>query len=249
MSASYHFFLFPLFPPQDFSQADTSAIGDVFGVEFAGALSWMRRLTQYRGFICDTFQGQTCSSLTCGECKRTLRKFESFISLSLPVDDDCVTLRDCMLRFGQPERLGCFCNHCMKETQCVKQVTIWKLPQLLILHLNRFKFCERTAEFQKNCQFIQTMLRVDLSAFEVMGKTPGVYEVGSVANHVGDTIESGHYTATVRHPVTRKFYYFNDDEVYAEKDSHVITEDAFVLFLVRDVSKTSKKDDDDDDDL
>ena len=35
----------------------------------------------------------------------------------------------------------------------------------------------------------------------VGGGGGSIYEVACSANHVGDDIESGHYTATCRHPV------------------------------------------------
>jgi uncharacterized UBP type Zn finger protein len=60
------------------------------------------------------------------------------------------------------------------------------------------------------------------------------YDIVSTANHVGETIESGHYTCTVRHPADGRYYYMNDHEVMREKREHVINEDSYMFFLLRD---------------
>eukprot|EP00392_Amoebophrya_sp_AT5.2_P005415 g5424.t1 len=61
---------------------------------------------------------------------------------------------------------------------------------------------------------------------------PATYDVVCSANHMGSDLESGHYTATCRHPINKTYYYFDDDDVTKDKEENVVDESSYVLFLV-----------------
>merc|ERR1719183_2331751 len=94
-----------------------------------------------------------------------------------------------------------------------KKIDIWKLPPVLVVHLKRFEFNAKLRKFRKIQVDVSSPLTVELSSFvKARGTGPLVYKIVCVANHSGP-YGSGHYTATCRHPVTGKFYHFNDERV------------------------------------
>lgn len=53
-----------------------------------------------------------------------------------------VTLEDCLEAFIQDESMekcGYRCSKCKKEDSCNKQLTIWRFPKVLVVHLKRFQ--------------------------------------------------------------------------------------------------------------
>lgn len=132
------------------------------------------------------------------------------------------------------------CEKCDRRVSARKKICIWKLPPVLVLHLKRFELDVRATErsgvacFKKITTPLSSGLTVNLTPFvssEV--REEQVYDVVCVSNHMG-AFGSGHYTATCRHPVDQKFYYFNDGDVSPLPPGQpVISKDAYVLFLVR----------------
>jgi hypothetical protein len=122
-----------------------------------------------------------------------------------------------------------------------KKIDIWKLPPVLVVHLKRFEFSGKTKRFRKIQVDVTSPLTVELSdVVKERGTRPLVYKIVCVANHSG-AYGSGHYTATCRHPITGKFYHFNDERV-EEVDSleNVLTQEAYVLFLLHDVEASEQ---------
>ncbi|CAD7923483.1 unnamed protein product [Amoebophrya sp. A120] len=231
---------------RDFRAEDLLAIEREFGSESAAALCWARSLSMYRGFIVDCFQGQWRSTVTCNRCKNFSRSYERFLMTSLPLSrsgaTDSVTLMEALRAFSQEEQLGenekWYCPTCKRKEQATKKIEFWKLPYVLILHLKRFEFDQYRNRWNKNCARMKSPLSLDLAEFEAPGNgkpnpTPLHYDVICSANHVGNDLETGHYTATCRHPINKTFYYFDDDDVTKDREENVVSESSYVLFLMR----------------
>merc|ERR1711972_345995 len=98
----------------------------------------------------------------------------------------------------------------------VKQIDLFKLPPVLVLHLKRFEFDAKTMQFEKTENRLKMKLSMlDLAEFCSSQQRDGaVYNVVCVANHLG-RYGAGHYTAICRvggrAPGT--WYHFNDDVV------------------------------------
>merc|ERR1712176_890825 len=90
------------------------------------------------------------------------------------------------------------CSKCARKVDASKKIDLWKLPQVLVLHLKRFAFDASTGRCEKIDTMLSTPLVLDLSSYCSSPQREGaIYEVACVANHHG-RYEGGHYTATCR---------------------------------------------------
>lgn len=120
-------------------------------------------------------------------------------------EKNITTLEDCLRMFTDKEELSLddywHCPKCEKPQKASKQLTIWRLPKILIIQLKRFSYKQFTRDKIDN--FIDFPLyNLDLKNFcsesnqpNLEGKT--LYDLYGVINHYGG-IYGGHYTATAK---------------------------------------------------
>jgi len=152
-------------------------------------------------------------------------------------DKDTMPLTDCLKLFTSTERLGpndpWYCPDCKEQRRAWKKFDLWKLPDVLVIHLKRFQF----TRFQKTKLdfFIDFPLQdLDLDSYVLNPEEKGAkYELFAVSNHMGG-LQGGHYTAYAKNRLTDKWYSFNDTNVVPVKDpKNVRTPTAYVLFYQR----------------
>lgn len=210
------------------------------GDDFAAALAWLRHLQRGQSFLVDLLQGQLRSSLTCSRCKHTSKCFDPFLYLSLPVSKTMTQVTDALAEYLTSEKLTgdeqWHCERCKKKVDATKKIDLWKLPPVLVLHLKRFEFDQKTAQFQKTENRLSMKLtNWDLGEFCSSPQRDGsTYSVACVANHSG-AFGSGHYTATCRvgGMGSHSWFHFSDAKVKAYDGRNVVTRESYVIFLVR----------------
>ena len=109
--------------------------------------------------VVELFRGSLKSTVTCLSCKTVREKIDPFLDLSLdiPIFRVCVRknrlnrtyetrpldLVDCLKSFTALEMLRStelyYCTMCQSRERCSKKMEIQQLPQLLVLHLKRFR--------------------------------------------------------------------------------------------------------------
>lgn len=159
------------------------------------------------------------------------------------------SLEDCLELFTEPETLSendaWYCPHCKAHREATKQLSVWRLPEVLIIHLKRFSF--RNILFKdKITKLVEFPLRgLDMSPF-TLGKDDkegSLYDLYAVANHSG-TVNFGHYTAFGRLAETDQpidgmrrgglgWRYFDDRSVTETCEERVVSKYAYVLFYKR----------------
>jgi ubiquitin carboxyl-terminal hydrolase 19 len=111
------------------------------------------------------------------------------------------TLEDCLRLFTEPEILSLedswHCPDCKKPREACKQLTIWRLPQILVIQLKRFAY--KNSNREKIKKFIRFPLHdLDMSSFCSSDQPDRcLYDLYAVVNHFGG-IYSGHYTTAAR---------------------------------------------------
>ncbi|KAJ6238880.1 ubiquitin carboxyl-terminal hydrolase [Anaeramoeba flamelloides] len=148
-----------------------------------------------------------------------------------------ITLDDCLKTFLEQEKLNqqnmWYCPDCKKHVCAWIKYDIWKLPEILIIHLKRFS--ETKFSRKKIAKFVNFPEVLDMEKYILSPKNNCgyKYELYAISNHYGG-VGSGHYTATLKNETTNKWFNFNDSSV-TEIDSlkNIITQNAYVLFYRR----------------
>lgn len=222
-------------------------IDDTLSDQAKAAESWRRYLRIDDSRIVDLFVGQLKSTLQCAVCGHKSVTFDPFWDLSLPISDSrcsAHSLQQCLELFTKDEVLDGdekpTCEECKKRQRMTKQLSIWKCPKILVLHLKRFGNCERyRSKLDTNVQF--PLKNLDISEFVSSGGDShrSKYNLIAVSNHSGST-HSGHYTASCLNPHNRQWYCCNDARVSEINDSSVVSPEAYVLFYELDGSTFSR---------
>lgn len=163
-----------------------------------------------------------------------------------------VTLDQCFDAFTRPERLDqhnkWYCSNCKEHVQAMKTMELWRLPNILIIHLKRFEF-KNIFRRDKLDTFVQFPLEgLDMNRHcdsrgngdnFVVNEVPAIYDLFAVTNHYG-RLGSGHYTAYARSwndtsGLCSEWALFDDSIVRPVRNAQdvVVSPSAYVLFYRR----------------
>ncbi|KAF2300826.1 hypothetical protein GH714_016566 [Hevea brasiliensis] len=178
--------------------------------------------------------------------EKQIKKYDTLLLSSLPEifksgffakrPQESVSLYKCLEAFLKEEPLGpddmWFCPSCKKHRQASKKLDLWRLPEILVIHLKRFSY----TRFMKNKLEAYVDFPVDdldLSAYISYknGQSSHRYMLYAISNHYG-SMGGGHYTAFVHHGGDR-WYDFDDSQVHPISQDKIKTSAAYVLFYRR----------------
>ncbi|CAB9499136.1 Putative ubiquitin carboxyl-terminal hydrolase 11 [Seminavis robusta] len=171
-----------------------------------------------------------------------------------------VSLDQCFETFTKPERLDennmWYCSNCKEHVRALKTMELWRLPNVLVVHLKRFEF-RHGFRRDKLATFVDFPLEgLDMSKHCAQWKTdgdppgqlyvndhiPAVYDLFAVVNHFG-RMGFGHYTAYARkwdeEELSMDWALFDDSSVRPIGDGQgggveqVVSPAAYVLFYRR----------------
>ncbi|XP_042877801.1 ubiquitin carboxyl-terminal hydrolase 8-like [Penaeus japonicus] len=174
------------------------------------------------------FHGLHRSTIECSVCGHRSLTFEPFsiISLSFPSHGRC-SLKDMFHHFYKETNLEYKCCKCKKMRNCLRKLDIWKLPPILILHLNRF---EHDVLMKKTQSYVDFPLEnMDLTKYVAATNRYTNFDLYGVSNHYG-TMDGGHYTGFCKSSITKTWYKFDDHEVYELSRESVRSSAAYILF-------------------
>eukprot|EP01121_Diplochlamys_sp_Union-15-3_P011950 TRINITY_DN3515_c0_g1_i4.p1 TRINITY_DN3515_c0_g1~~TRINITY_DN3515_c0_g1_i4.p1 ORF type:complete len:622 (+),score=80.75 TRINITY_DN3515_c0_g1_i4:31-1866(+) len=149
------------------------------------------------------------------------------------------SLYDCLDLFLNEEKLGkdnkWYCPKCKNFTKAIKKFDVWDLPEILIIHLKRFKFDKYHREkIEMDIDF--PIKDLDLSGYvSKKGKlsAPPLYDLYGISIHMG-SLGGGHYTAFAKNHINQHWYLFNDDKVTKlSSDKALQKRGAYLLFYER----------------
>lgn len=95
----------------------------------------------------DLFEGQLMSRVGCLSCNHQTYAFDNFLDLSIDFPRKAtrftgtISLEDCMQKFIDVEKIidaGYKCEGCKKPVNVEKDITLYRFPKLLVIHLKRF---------------------------------------------------------------------------------------------------------------
>ncbi|EJF64133.1 cysteine proteinase [Dichomitus squalens LYAD-421 SS1] len=167
-----------------------------------------------------------------------------------------ITLQDCLDEFTKEEKLGeddlWYCPRCKKHQQATKRFDLWKVPDILVVHLKRFSNSRMLRD--KIDTFVDFPLEgLDLTSMvgersvgkrlqetgvdvESLGlhdlEEPLVYDLFAVDEHLGG-LGGGHYRAYALNHATGKWYHFDDSYVTPARPEQAVNSNAYLLFYRR----------------
>ncbi|XP_035383316.1 ubiquitin carboxyl-terminal hydrolase 20 [Electrophorus electricus] len=145
-----------------------------------------------------------------------------------------VTLEDCLAAFFAADELKgdnmYSCERCKKLRNGVKYCKVLRLPEILCIHLKRFRH-EVMYSFKISSHVSFPLEGLELRPFLAKESSSQVttYDLLSVICHHG-TAGSGHYTAYCQNVINGQWYEFDDQYVTEVHETVVQNAEAYVLF-------------------
>ncbi|KAI4372132.1 hypothetical protein MLD38_010403 [Melastoma candidum] len=149
---------------------------------------------------------------------------------------EAISLFSCLDAFLKEEPLGpddmWYCPSCKEHRQATKKLDLWKLPDILVVHLKRFSY----SRYLKNKldTFVNFPIHnLDLSKYiKSEDEHSYMYELYAISNHYGG-LGGGHYTAYAKLIDDNRWYHFDDSHVSPVNESDIRTSAAYLLFYQR----------------
>ncbi|XP_074081704.1 ubiquitin carboxyl-terminal hydrolase 43 isoform X2 [Macrotis lagotis] len=166
------------------------------------------------------------------------------------------TLNECFQLYTKEEQLApddaWKCPHCKILQQGMVKLSLWTLPDILIIHLKRFcQVGERRNKLSTLVKFPLSGLNMaphvakrNLGQEHLLSSWPTweqpsclpnscpldfLYDLYAVCNHHG-SMQGGHYTAYCRNSLDGKWYSYDDSTVEPVLEDDVSTRGAYILF-------------------
>ncbi|KAK9274888.1 hypothetical protein L1049_022142 [Liquidambar formosana] len=183
------------------------------------------------------FGGRLRSQVKCMQCSYCSNTFDPFLDLSLEIGK-AESLQKALTHFTATEQLDggerqYQCQRCKQKVKALKQLTVYKAPYVLTVHLKRFRYHDPGQKIDKKVHFGPTL---DLKPFEGDLK----YTLYGVLVHAGWSTHSGHYYCFVR-TSSGMWYSLDDNRVVQVNERTVLEQKAYMLFYVRDRRNVAPK--------
>ena len=96
--------------------------------------------TPFKDILQGVYGGKTCVQFICNGCKKKKRKIEDFYNLSVEVKNLKNIYESFEKLIAEETISDYFCDNCQKKEDITKRFCLSKLPNVLILHLQRIVF-------------------------------------------------------------------------------------------------------------
>ncbi|XP_004623966.1 ubiquitin carboxyl-terminal hydrolase 44 [Octodon degus] len=230
--------------------------------------SQRKLIKQVLNVVNNIFHGKLLSQVTCLACDNKSTTIEPFwdLSLEFPEIYQCpgkdVTSQPCsvtemLAKFTEAEALEgkvYLCDHCNSKrrrfskpvtlTEARKQLLICRLPQVLRLHLKRFRWAGRNN---------REKIGVHVGFEEILNMEPYccretlrshrsecfLYDLSAVVMHHGKGFGSGHYTAYCYNSEGGFWVHCNDSKLSMCTTAEVCKAQAYILFYTRRIPESA----------
>lgn len=160
-----------------------------------------------QSIIYDIFGGLLNQIVICESCKhKSITKQEFYdLSLGFRKKKSKYNIEKSVEEFFSKELIkidkdksGYYCENCKQNSNAIKSSTIDQSPEILTVHLKRFKF--NGSQSLKVKQSIKYSNYLNLSPYSTDNKHQNMYKLISIISHEGRSISSGHYIAHCLQP-------------------------------------------------
>uniref|UniRef100_A0A164VS48 USP domain-containing protein n=1 Tax=Daucus carota subsp. sativus TaxID=79200 RepID=A0A164VS48_DAUCS len=167
-------------------------------------------------------QGILTNETRCLRCETVTARDETFLDLSLDIEQNS-SITSCLKNFSSTETLNAedkfFCDKCCSLQEAQKRMKIKKTPQILVIHLKRFKYMEQLGRYKKLSYRVVFPLELKLN--NTVENSDSEYSLFAVVVHVGSGPNHGHYVSLVKSH--NHWLFFDDENVEMVDESAVQT--------------------------
>ncbi|PVG01705.1 cysteine proteinase [Serendipita vermifera] len=174
-------------------------------------------------FVHSLFEGTLTSETRCLTCETVSSRDEMFLDLSIDIEQNS-SVTACLRQFSASEMLcqrnKFFCDSCCGLQEAEKRMKIKRLPNVLALHLKRFKYQEELGKYVK--LNYRVAFPFELRLFNTVDDAVDMdrrYELYAIVVHIGGGPTHGHYITIIKAQGT--WYVFDDNSVDAIKESDI----------------------------
>jgi len=172
-------------------------------------------LSSSESWVQGLFSGILTSETRCLTCETVTSRDEAFLDLSIDIEQN-TSVTACLKQFSASEMLcrrnKYSCERCCSLQEAEKRMKIKKSPNVLALHLKRFKYQEDVGRFQK--LGYRVVFPFSLRLFNTSSESSNAdrsYRLRAIVVHIGQALHHGHYVALIRSG--EKWLLFDDDSV------------------------------------
>ncbi|KAF8226664.1 cysteine proteinase [Tricholoma matsutake] len=206
-------------PYRDDLSASLMTVASKTNTTSSGSNSNSGHLPRDATLVHKLFEGVLTSETRCLTCETVSSRDESFLDLSIDIEQNS-SVTACLRQFSASEMLcqknKFFCDACCDLQEAEKRMKIKKLPNVLALHLKRFKYQE---DLQKSeIKLIKLSYRVafplELRIFNTVddvGDADRLYNLFAIVVHIGTGPHHGHYVSLIK--TLGSWLLFDDDNV------------------------------------
>ncbi|KIM47724.1 hypothetical protein M413DRAFT_40514, partial [Hebeloma cylindrosporum] len=169
------------------------------------------------------FEGVLTSETRCLTCETVSSRDESFLDLSIDIEQNS-SVTACLRQFSASEMLcqknKFFCDSCCDLQEAEKRMKIKKLPNVLALHLKRFKYQEDVGRYIKLAYRVAFPFELRLfNTVDDVDDADRLYNLFAIVVHIGNGPHHGHYIAIIKTVGT--WLVFDDDNVSSIPESDI----------------------------
>ncbi|KAG1719454.1 hypothetical protein EDB19DRAFT_1784488 [Suillus lakei] len=174
-------------------------------------------------FIHQIFEGILTSETRCLTCENVSSRDESFLDLSIDIEQNS-SVTACLRQFSASEMLcqrnKFFCDGCCDLQEAEKRMKIKRLPNVLALHLKRFKYQEDVQKYIKLAYRVAFPFELRLfNTIDDAENPDRLYELFAIVVHIGNGPNHGHYVSIIKTMGT--WLVFDDETVESIKESDI----------------------------
>ncbi|RLN93527.1 hypothetical protein BBJ28_00020623 [Nothophytophthora sp. Chile5] len=154
-----------------------------------------------------------------------------------------VSIHDCLKSYTEQEFLtddaAYYCGKCKTHRSVAKKISVYRLPNVLVLHLKRFSFSSFSRDKVSTAINFpaQSLDLAEYCASDAVIDGSTLYDLTGVVHHMG-SLNGGHYTAECLNGDLQEWFDFNDGSVSAVKKPELTSSSAYMLFYQRRAEKS-----------
>ncbi|KAJ7361359.1 hypothetical protein DFH08DRAFT_371697 [Mycena albidolilacea] len=169
------------------------------------------------------FEGVLTSETRCLTCENISSRDESFLDLSIDIEQNA-SVTACLRQFSASEMLcqknKFFCDVCCDLQEAEKRMKIKKLPNVLALHLKRFKYQEDVQKYIKLAYRVAFPFELRLfNTVDDIDDADRLFNLFGIVVHIGNGPHHGHYISIIK--TMGSWLVFDDDNVYPIQEADI----------------------------